>query len=107
MSNSYNIMHIELGTYGKIIAIILFIFGILAFIIQTFDKNKGYNLIMILISQEIILLAISIYLVNISIGFDDGLGINISIFLLALAGCEASIGLALLIAYLPIRDLKI
>lgn len=94
---------ISYGTYGKNVAIILFIFGILAYLFQTFNNNKGYNLIMILISQEIILLSISIFQVNTSIGFDDFIGINLSIFLLALAGCEASIGLALLIAYFPIR----
>jgi hypothetical protein len=41
---------ISYGTYGKNVAIILFIFGIIAYLFQTFNNNKGYNLIMILIS---------------------------------------------------------
>lgn len=98
---------ITYGTYGKILAILIFIFGIQAFQFQTFNNNKGYNLIMILISQEIILFSISLLLVNISLGFDDFIGVNLSIFLLALAGCESSLGLALQIAYFPIRDLFI
>jgi hypothetical protein len=41
---------ITYGSYGKYLAIIIFIFGVLAFLFQTFHNNKGYNLIMILIS---------------------------------------------------------
>jgi hypothetical protein len=41
---------ITYGSYGKYLAIIIFIFGVLAFLFQTFNNNKGYNLIMILIS---------------------------------------------------------
>jgi hypothetical protein len=46
MTNNF----ITYGSYGKCLAIIIFIFGILAFLFQTFNNNKGYNLIMILIS---------------------------------------------------------
>lgn len=94
---------IAYGTYGQTIAYIVFIFGIFAFMYQTFNNQKGLNLIMIIISQEIILFSISLFQVNISIGFDDLLGVNLSLFLLALAGCEASLGLALQIAFFPIR----
>ena len=58
---------------GKYITIIIFIFifGVFTFLFQTFHKNEGYNLIMILISQEIILFYISSLLVNSSMGIDD------------------------------------
>lgn len=58
---------------------------------------------MILISLELILQSIGILLVNISVGIDDIIGSNQTLFLLPLAGAESAVALALLIAYYPIR----
>ncbi|KAJ3389597.1 hypothetical protein HDU92_000960 [Lobulomyces angularis] len=71
----------------------------------SFDSkvNVAGNLIMIIVSLELILLAIGILLINISIGLDDMVGVNLTLYLLPLAGAESAIALALLVAYYPLR----
>lgn len=109
--------NVGIGTYGYFLAIIIYIIGVLAFIFQSFiigspqtssqtntrDIRIGGNLIMIIISQELILLSIGILLINISVGLDDMVGSNLTLYLLPLAGAESSVALALQVAYYPLR----
>ena len=97
-----------IGTYGFYIAITIFMIGIQAFLFQSFifpqgRKNNGGNLIMILISQELILLSVGILLINLSVGLDDLVGANLTLYQLPLAGCESAVAQALLVSYYPQR----
>lgn len=82
---------------GYRIGIILFLIGILGFIL-----NRK-NIIILIISVEMILLAISFIMILSSIFLDDLVGINFSLYLLAIAGSEAAIGLAILVLFHKIR----
>jgi NADH:ubiquinone oxidoreductase subunit K len=66
-----------IGNFGIFFSIILFILGILAFIF-----NGGRNLIMIIISLELILLSIGLFLIHFSFHFDDLVGANLTLYLL-------------------------
>ena len=83
---------INLTLYIYIFCLIFFvgIFGI-------FLMKK--NLILFLISMEIIFLSSNLILIVSSFFLDDSIGVIFSIFLLAIAANEVSIGLALLILY--------
>ena len=99
---------IALGTYGYNIAIFIFILGIISFVFQGFisfesKTNIAGNLIMVIISQEQILLSIGILLVNISVSFDDLSGVTLTQFQQPQAGAESAIALALQVSYYPIR----
>jgi len=61
------------------------------------------HLIIILISLELMLLAININFVLFSVLLDDLLGQIYALALLALAAAETSIGLALLVIYYRLR----
>jgi NADH-quinone oxidoreductase subunit K len=61
------------------------------------------HLIIILISLELMLLAININFVTFSVFLDDILGQIYAIAILAVAAAETSIGLALLIIYYRLR----
>lgn len=87
-----------MGLLGINIAFGLQLIGILAMIF-----NGGKNLIMIVISQELILLAIGLLLIHFSFNFDDLLGVTITLYLLPLAGAESAVALAQLVAYYPLR----
>jgi NADH-ubiquinone oxidoreductase chain 4L len=82
---------------GYRIGIILFLIGILGFIL-----NRK-NIIILIICIEMILLAISLIMILSSIFLDDLIGINFSLYLLAIAGSEAAIGLAILVLFHKIR----
>jgi len=89
-------MLLEIMTAYKI-GTILFLIGILGFIL-----NRR-NIILLIISIEMILLAISFILILSSILLDDLIGINFSLYLLAIAGSEAAIGLAILVLFHKLR----
>ena len=57
------------------------------------------NIVLMLISIELLILSINLNFIIFSIFLDDLNGQIYSIFLLALAAAESSIGLAILIAY--------
>jgi NADH:ubiquinone oxidoreductase subunit K len=65
-----------MGNFSTFISISLFIIGVLAFIF-----NGGGNLIMIVISLEMILLSVGLFLVNLSFNFDDLVGSNLTLYL--------------------------
>ena len=85
-------MGIHLGHY-LILASMLFTIGV----IGVFLNRK--NVIIILMSLELILLSISINLVAFSSFLNDSAGQIFSLFILTVAAGEAAIGLAILVVY--------
>ena len=76
---------------------ILFLIGILGFVL-----NRK-NIILMLISIEIMLLAITFLILVSSISFDDILGQTFAIYVIAIASAESAIGLAILVAFYRLR----
>ena len=85
-------MIIELGHY-LILSSMLFTIGV----VGVFLNRK--NVIIILMSLELILLSISINLVAFSAFLNDSIGQIFSLFILTVAAGEAAIGLAILVVY--------
>lgn len=79
------------------LSLILFIIGILGFVL-----NRK-NIILMLISIEIMLLSITVLILLSSICFDDILGQTFSIYIISIAGAESAIGLGILVAYYRLR----
>ena len=84
--------NIALGHY-LILAAIIFIIGV----IGIFLNRK--NVIIILMSIELILLAVNINLVSFSIFTQDLTGQIFTMFILTVAAAEAAIGLAIIVVY--------
>ena len=85
-------LSIGLGHYLTLAAII-FIIGI----VGIFLNRK--NIIVILMSIELILLAVNINLVSFSIFLSDITGQIFTLFILTVAAAEAAIGLAIIVIY--------
>ena len=85
-------INIALGHY-LILAAIIFTFGV----VGIFLNRK--NVIIILMSIELILLAVNINLVSFSIFTQDLTGQIFTMFILTVAAAEAAIGLAIIVAY--------
>ena len=83
---------INLGHYLTLGAII-FTIGV----VGIFLNRK--NIIVILMSIELILLAVNIYLVSFSIFDNDITGQIFTLFILTVAAAEAAIGLAIIVVY--------
>jgi len=79
------------------LSLILFLIGILGFVL-----NRK-NIILMLISLEIMLLAITFLILVNSISLDDILGQTYAIYIIAIAGAESAIGLAILVSYYRLR----
>lgn len=79
------------------LALILFVIGTVGFI---FNRK---NLILMIISIEIILLAVSLLTLLFSWQFNDILAEVFSLYIIAVAGAESAIGLAIIIAYFKLR----
>lgn len=79
--------------------------GLIIFYIQLLGIlfNQSYNLIMILIAIELLILSIVIILINLSYIFDDIIGNILTLLLLPLSGAESALGLMILIQYYPLR----
>ena len=75
------------------LALILFVIGVLGFVL-----NRK-NIILMLISVEIMLLAVTILVIISSFNFDDIIGQTYSIYIISIAGAESAIGLGILVAY--------
>lgn len=78
-------------------ALILFLIGILGFVL-----NRK-NIILMLISIEIMLLSITFLILLSSISYDDILGQTFSVYIIAIAGAESAIGLGILVAFYRLR----
>jgi len=85
-------MEITLGHY-LVVAAILFTIGVLGIFI-----NRK-NVIIILMSIELMLLAVNINLVAFSSHLQDLVGQVFAMFVLTVAAAEAAIGLAILVVY--------
>lgn len=79
------------------ITLILFIIGLLGFVL-----NKK-NIILLFISIEMMLLAITLLILQGSAIMDDVTGLFYGIIILILAGAESAIGLSILVAYYKLR----
>jgi NADH-ubiquinone oxidoreductase chain 4L len=75
----------------------LFLIGILGFIL-----NRK-NIILMLISIEIMLLAITFLILISSFSYDDILGQTYAIYIISVAGAESAIGLGILVAFYRLR----
>ncbi|KAI9492318.1 NADH-ubiquinone oxidoreductase chain 4L/K, partial [Zychaea mexicana] len=78
-------------------SMVLFLTGILGFIL-----NRK-NIILMLISIEIMLLAVVLLIILSSFSFDDILGQTYGIYIITIAGAESAIGLGILVAYYRLR----
>ena len=76
---------------------VLFLIGILGFVL-----NRK-NIILMLISIEIMLLAITLLILVGSLTFDDILGQTYAVYIIAIAGAESAIGLAIIVAFYRLR----
>jgi len=85
-------LEITLGHY-LILAATIFTIGV----VGIFLSRK--NIIVILMSIELILLAVNINLVSFSIYLNDLTGQIFTIFILTVAAAEAAIGLAIIVIY--------
>lgn len=79
------------------LSIILFLIGILGFVL-----NRK-NLILMLISIEIMLLAVTLLVMITSFRFNDIIGQTFRIYIICIAGAESAIGLGILVAYYRLR----
>jgi NADH-ubiquinone oxidoreductase chain 4L len=79
------------------LSLILFLIGILGFVL-----NRK-NIILMLISIEIMLLAITFLILINSFNFDDILGQVYAVYIIAIAGAESAIGLGILVAFYRLR----
>ena len=75
------------------LSLVLFLIGILGFVL-----NRK-NIILMLISIEIMLLAVTLLVIISSFSFGDILGQTYSVYIIAIAGAESAIGLGILVAY--------
>ena len=79
------------------LSLILFLIGILGFVL-----NRK-NIILMLISIEIMLLSITFLILVSSLSFDDILGQVYAIYVISIAGAESAIGLGILVAFYRLR----
>jgi NADH-ubiquinone oxidoreductase chain 4L len=79
------------------LSLILFLVGILGFVL-----NRK-NIILMLISVEIMLLAVTFSILIHSFSFDDIIGQVFAIYIIIIAGAESAIGLGILVAFYRLR----
>jgi NADH-ubiquinone oxidoreductase chain 4L len=78
-------------------SLLLFLIGVLGFIL-----NRK-NIILLIISLEIMLLAVTLLFLISSFNFNDNIGQTFGIYIIAVAGAESVIGLSILIAYYRLK----
>jgi len=79
------------------LALILFVLGSIGFV---FNRN---NLILMIISIEITLLSVTVMILSFSWLFNDIGGEVFGLYIIAVAGAESAIGLAIMISYMHLR----
>lgn len=79
------------------VSMVIFLLGMIGIIL-----NRK-NLIIMLMSIELLLLAINLSFITFSVHLGDLKGQIISIFVLTVAAAESAIGLAILVAYYRVR----
>ena len=80
------------------ITLILFLIGILGFVL-----NRK-NIILMLISIEVMLLSITFLILVSSLNIDDIIGQTYAIYIIAIAGAESAIGLGILVAFYRLKN---
>jgi len=80
-----------------LLSIVLFLIGLLGFLL-----NRR-NILLLIISLEVILLGATVLILLSSLNFDDILGQTYGIYVIAIAGAESAIGLGILVAYYRLR----
>jgi len=75
----------------------LFFFGVYGIV------NNRESLITVLISIELMLLAVNLTLIGFSLYLDDVIGQVFALFVLTVAASESAIGLAILVVYYRLR----
>ena len=80
------------------VAITLYLLGIWGIVL-----NRK-NIIILLMSIELMLLSINLNFVTFSVFLDDLLGQVFALFVLTVAAAESAIGLAILVAYYRVRN---
>lgn len=90
--------HINITVY-LFISICLFVVGVLGI----FSTRK--NIIIILMSIELMLLAVNFNFIIFSIFLDDILGQLFALIILTIAAAESAIGLAILVIYYRLRGI--
>lgn len=81
-----------------IIGVMIIMIGLIGYI-----RNRDRSIIMMLISMEMILFGISYTIILNTIEMDDVIGLNMAIYLLAIAGAESATGLGILVVYYKVR----
>jgi NADH-ubiquinone oxidoreductase chain 4L len=79
------------------LTLIIFVIGILGFI---FNRK---NVILMLMSLEVMLLAVTFLILINSFNIDDIIGQTYGIYIIVIAGAESAIGLAILVAFYRLR----
>jgi len=79
------------------LTLVLFLIGILGFV---FNRK---NIILMLISIEIMLLSITFLILVSSVNIDDIIGQTYAMYIIVVAGAESAIGLAILVAFYRLR----
>ena len=79
------------------LSLILFLIGVLGFVL-----NRK-NVILMLISIEIMLLGITLLILLGSLSMDDIFGQTYAIYIISIAGAESAIGLGILVAFYRLR----
>lgn len=79
------------------LSLLIFLIGVLGFVL-----NRR-NIILLLISIEMMLLSVTFLILIASINFDDILGQTFAVYIITIAGAESAIGLGILVAYFRLR----
>ena len=79
------------------LSLTLFLIGVLGFVL-----NRK-NIILMLISIEIMLLSITFLILINSLVFDDIIGQIYAVYIITIAGAESAIGLGILVAFYRLR----
>jgi NADH-ubiquinone oxidoreductase chain 4L len=79
------------------LSLLLFISGILGFVL-----NRR-NIILMIISIEMMLLAVTLLILISSYNFNDNVGQIFSVYIISIAGAESVIWLSILVAYYRLR----
>ena len=81
----------------SILPILLFLCGLAGFIL---NKN---NVILLIVSIELLLLAVTLFILITSFELNDNIGQTFSIYIISIAGAESIIGLSIIVAYYKLR----
>ena len=80
------------------IGVMMILMGVVGYI-----GNRERSMMMMLISMEMILFGISYVMILNTIELDDIMGLNMGMYLLAIAGAESATGLGILVVYYKVR----